>query len=148
VLAAVAISGAAGASSAAMRAGLAGFRGVAHRLELVREWHGARWYNDSIATAPERVIAALRSFDEPIVLLLGGRDKKLPWDELAALVRQRVKAAVLFGEAGPLIEAALAAAGVPAGARPRFEHLAQAVPAAAALAAPGDVVLLSPGCTG
>jgi UDP-N-acetylmuramoylalanine--D-glutamate ligase len=148
VLAAMAISGAAGATPEAMRAGLAGFGGVEHRLEFVREWRGARWYNDSIATAPERVIAALRSFDEPIVLLLGGRDKKLPWYELAGLVRERVKAAVLFGEAGPLIEAALRAAGVPAQARPRFAHLAEAVPAAAALAAPGDVVLLSPGCTG
>ena len=61
---------------------------MAHRLELVRERGGVRWYNDSIATAPERVIAALRSFDEPIVLLLGGRDKNLPWDELARLVRR------------------------------------------------------------
>ena len=148
VLAAIAISGAAGATPAAMRAGLAGFGGVEHRLELVRERGGVRWYNDSIATAPERVIAALRSFDEPIVLLLGGRDKQLPWDHLAALVRARVKAVVLFGQAGPLIEAALIAAGLPAERRARFDSLAQAVPAAAERAQAGDVVLLSPGCTG
>jgi UDP-N-acetylmuramoylalanine--D-glutamate ligase len=146
VLGACAISAAAGATPAAMRAGLLGFGGVEHRLELVRELNGARWYNDSIATAPERVIAALRSFDEPIVLLLGGRDKNLPWDELARLVRSRVKAVVLFGQAGPLIEAALIAAGMAPGSR--FASLAQAVPAAAALAEPGDVVLLAPGCTG
>jgi UDP-N-acetylmuramoylalanine--D-glutamate ligase len=148
VLAACAISAAAGAAPAAMRAGLVGFTGLEHRLELVGERRGARWYNDSIATAPERVIAALRSFDEPIVLLLGGRDKQLPWDELAQLVRTRVKAAVLFGEAGPLIEAALEKAGVPPESRSRWPSLAQAMPAAAALAAPGDVVLLSPGGTG
>ena len=59
---------------------------MAHRLEFVREWNGAKWYNDSIATAPERTMAAIRSFTEPIVLLLGGRDKNLPWEELAALV--------------------------------------------------------------
>ena len=148
VLAACAISAAAGASPAAMRAALVGFTGVEHRLELVGDRRGARWYNDSIATAPERVIAALRSFDEPIVLLLGGRDKQLPWDELAELVRTRVKAVVLFGEAGPLIEAALEKAGVPSERRSRWPSLAQAMPAAAALAAPGDVVLLSPGGTG
>ena len=148
VLAAIAISGAAGATPQAMRAGLLGFRGVAHRLELVRERNGVRWYNDSIATAPERVLAALRSFDEPIVLLLGGRDKNLPWEELAELVSRRVKAAVLFGDAAPLIEQALAAAGVPAECRPRFDGLAPAVTAAASLAKSGDVVLLSPGATG
>jgi len=147
-VAACAIGQAAGLPPHAMRAGLAGFAGVEHRLELVRERAGVRWYNDSIATAPERVIAALRSFDEPIVLLLGGRDKHLPWDELARLVNERVKAAVLFGEAGPLIETALTAAGVPAERRPRHASLADALPAAAALAEPGDVVLLAPGCTG
>jgi len=148
VLAAIAISGAVGATPPAMRAGLSGFTGVEHRLEWVRDLNGAHWYNDSIATAPERVIAALRSFDEPLVLLLGGRDKNLPWAELAGLVQRRVKAAVLFGQAGPLIEAALSQAGVPASRRPRFAHLEQAVAAAAELAEPGDVVLLSPGGTG
>ncbi len=147
VLAACAISGAAGAAPADMRAGLAGFTGVAHRLELVRERDGVRWYNDSIATAPERVVAALQSFDAPVVLLLGGRDKQLPWEALARLVRQRVKHVVLFGEAAGLIAAALAAAGVPPSRVTRHAHLAEAVPDAAAHAAPGDVVLLSPGGT-
>jgi UDP-N-acetylmuramoylalanine--D-glutamate ligase len=146
-LAACALSGAAGATPAAMRAGLAGFSGVAHRLELVAERQGVRWYNDSIATAPERVLAALKSFDEPLVLLLGGRDKKLPWGELAALVRERVKQVVVFGEAAGLIEAALAEAGVPPGRVTRGGNLAQAVKAAAQAAAPGDTVLLSPGGT-
>jgi len=148
VVAACAVSGAAGASPEAMRAGVAGFTGVEHRLEFVREWNGARWYNDSIATAPERVSAALGSFDEPIVLLLGGRDKQLPWDDLAAQVRDRVKAVVLFGEAGPLIERALTAAGVDPARVSRHPSLMLAVAAAVVAAAPGDVVLLSPGGTG
>ncbi|MDP2994489.1 MAG: UDP-N-acetylmuramoyl-L-alanine--D-glutamate ligase, partial [Anaerolineales bacterium] len=85
-LAAFAIGYAAGLPLDAMREAAEDFRAVAHRLELVREWNGAKWYNDSIATAPERTMAAIRSFTEPIVLLLGGRDKNLPWEELAALV--------------------------------------------------------------
>jgi UDP-N-acetylmuramoylalanine--D-glutamate ligase len=80
------------------------FRGVPHRLELVRELRGVRWYNDSTATAPERSIAAIRAFDEPIVLLLGGRDKNLPWEELMQLVSERVKQVVLFGEAAEKIQ--------------------------------------------
>lgn len=155
VLAACAITGAAlalrGASAAtalaAMRAGLQGFTGVEHRLEFVRELGGARWYNDSIASAPERVLAALHSFDEPVVLLLGGRDKKLPWEALARLVRTRVRHAVLFGEAGPLIQDALVAAGVGPAEHTRCDRLADAVTVAARHARPGDVVLLSPGCT-
>ncbi len=147
VLAACAISGAAGATPEAMRAAIADFTGVEHRLEFVRERNGVRWYNDSIASAPERVIAELHSFDEPLVLLLGGRDKKLPWEALAQLVRTRVKAVLLFGEAGPLIQRALEAAGVEAGRYHLCAKLAEAVAMAAAQAAPGDVVLLSPGCT-
>lgn len=149
VLAACAIAHAAGLTLDAMLSAVESFHGVPHRLELVRERSGVRWYNDSIATAPERTMAAIRSFDEPIVLLLGGRDKDLPWDELAALVRQRVDHVVLFGEAAEKISVALGQPGV--GERPftitRCEHLQQAVQAAAEVAEPGDVVLLSPGGT-
>lgn len=145
VLAACAISGAAGASVEQMRAGVLGFAGVPHRLEFVREVNGARWYNDSIASAPERVIAALHSFTEPLIVLAGGRDKKLPWSELAALAKTRVKHLVLFGEAGPLIEKALHEAGVTHYTLCGLLH--EAVHVAAKHTAPGDVVLLSPGCT-
>ena len=147
VLAACTISGAAGATVEQMRAGFADFMGVAHRLEFVREVNGARWYNDSIASAPERVIAELKSFEEPIILLLGGRDKKLPWDELAALVKTRVKQTVLFGEAAPLIEKALWAAQIEPARYTSCTTLAEAVTVAARHARAGDVVLLSPGCT-
>ncbi len=148
VLAASAVAAALGLSAEHMRAGVAGFAGVPHRLELVRVLDGVAWYNDSIATAPERAIAAIRSFDEPIVLLAGGRDKKLPWDAWAALVRQRVRALVVFGEAADLILEALSQAEGPLPETVlRCGSLEDAVRAAYHASQPGDVVLLSPGGT-
>ncbi len=149
VLAACAIAGAAGIPPAAMRHAVESFYGVAHRLEFLRKWGGAAWYNDSIATAPERAMAAIRSFDEPIVLLAGGRDKNLPWEDLARLVHERVDHLILFGEARPLIERAIGP--TPAGMRPytcsSHPGLQAAVQAAARIVSEGDVVLLSPGGT-
>ena len=148
-LAASAVAFAIGLPTDAMRSGIEGFGGVAHRLQLVRTWAGVSWYNDSIATAPERTIAAIRSFDEPLVLLLGGRDKKLPWDDLAALIRQRVDHLVVFGECAEKILKAVESA--PSSDRPytieRFTTLQAAVNHAANIVQPGDVVLLSPGGT-
>jgi UDP-N-acetylmuramoylalanine--D-glutamate ligase len=132
-----------------MRDGIKGFRGVPHRLEFVRTWRGAQWYNDSMASAPERTIAAIHSFGGPLILLLGGRDKDLPWEDLAKLVHQRVDHVVIFGEAAGKIEAALGAR-IP-GSRPfsqvRVNTLKEAVLAASRVAQPGFVVLLSPGGT-
>jgi UDP-N-acetylmuramoylalanine--D-glutamate ligase len=147
-LAAFAIGQAAGLPVDAMVAAAREFRGVAHRLEFVREFNGSNWYNDSIATAPERTMADIRSFSEPLVLLLGGRDKNLPWDELAAMVRQRVDHVVLFGEAADKIAAALDKA---EGPLPRtVQHckdLHEAVLVSAKVAEPGSIVLFSPGAT-
>ncbi len=149
VLAAFSIGQAAGFPLDAMLIAAEGFRGLPHRLELVREVHGVRWYNDSIATAPERTMAAIRSFEEPIVLLLGGRDKNLPWEGLVELIRQRVDHVILFGEAAEKIEPLLH--GAQTGGRPytleRTDHLRQAVFKAAEVAQAGDVVLFSPGGT-
>jgi len=150
VLAACAIAGAAGISVEAMRDAILGFTGVAHRLELVTELDGVQWYNDSIATAPERVIAALRSFEEPLVLLVGGRDKKLPWAELAGLAVERCRAVIAFGEHGPEIANMVTHARRMGGRLSEVqlvENLESAVKTAAELAQSGDVVLLSPGCT-
>ncbi len=149
VLAACATAAAAGISVQVMRAAVEGFRGVSHRLEFVRNWGGADWYNDSIATAPERSMAAIRSFTEPIVLLAGGRDKKLPWGDFAALVHERVDHLVAFGEARSIIQKAVG--GADPGQRPfTFDSCAglhDAVRAAALVISTGDVVLLSPGGT-
>ena len=149
VLAAAAIAFAAGFSPEAIAGGVSGFAGVPHRLQHVRDLRGVNFYNDSIATAPERTCAAIRSFDEPIVLLLGGRDKNLPWDELAALVHERVDHVIVFGEASTKILLALGP--VKPGRRPyTIQHcgdLETVVKSAAEVAEPGSVVLLSPGGT-
>jgi UDP-N-acetylmuramoylalanine--D-glutamate ligase len=109
------------------------------------------WVNDSIATAPERTSAALRSFDDPIVLLAGGRDKRLPWDECAAVIHERARGVILFGEAAALIHDALLDHAFRSGIQPvqitRCDDLPQAVAAAARISQPGDVVLLAPGGT-
>ena len=146
-LAAFAIGHAADFPLDAMLTAAEEFRGVPHRLEFVREWNGARWYNNTIATAPERTMAAIRSFDEPIVLLLGGRDKNLPWKDLVDLVHQRVEHVVLFGEAAGIIETALGPTSGKTRTQVRCEGLRDAVSLAARVAEPGSVVLLSPGGT-
>lgn len=147
VMAACAISSALEIDFESMRLGIKGFSGVAHRLEFVRRWGEADWYNDSIATAPERSIAAIRAFDEPLVLLAGGRDKNLPWDEFANLVRRRVDHLILFGEAADIIWKALDLKADQKLTVARCSGLKEAVQAAAKIVEPGDVVLLSPGGT-
>ena len=149
VLAAVAISTAATFSLHAMYDGIANFQGVPHRLELIRSWGGADWYNDSIATTPERAIAAINSFDQPIILLAGGRDKNLPWDKLGQLIQQNVDHLIVFGEAADLILEAVAGQGkqVQNFTVDQCLSLKQAVQKAAERVQSGDVVLLSPGGT-
>jgi UDP-N-acetylmuramoylalanine--D-glutamate ligase len=149
VLAAFAIGHASGFPLDAMLEAAEEFRGVPHRLELVRELRGVRWYNDSIATAPERSMAAIRAFEEPIVLMLGGRDKNLPWEKLMRLVKERVDHVVLFGEAAEKIEKTADSLG-PHDDRftvTRAARLHEAVVKAAEVAEAGDIVLLSPGGT-
>jgi len=147
VLAASTIALAAGLPVEALKEGVQGFKGVPHRLEFIRNWGGAAWYNDSIATAPERTIAAIRSFDEPLVLLVGGRDKDLPWDDFARLAHQRVDHLVVFGEAAGKIIEALEAVRAAGPTIARCPGLRQAVATASKIVRPGDVVLLSPGGT-
>ena len=148
VLAAFTIGHAAGFKLDSMLEAVEEFRGVPHRLELVRELNGVRWYNGSIATAPERSMADIHAFDEPIVLMLGGRDKDLPWDGIAKLIRKRVDHVVLFGEAAELIEKAISAAGgTRSGDLRRANNLKEAVAIAAEAASAGDIVLFSPGGT-
>lgn len=149
VLAACALAFTLEFSVSSIAAGLSGFTGVSHRLQLVRTINGVSWFNDSIATAPERTMAALFSFDEPVVLLLGGRDKNLPWEPLSNVIHERVRDVIIFGEAAEKIAAAL---GQPlTGDRlqsvSRVATMPEALEQAARVAQPGDVVLLSPGCT-
>ena len=143
VLAAVTLADSAGIPHDAIREGIQMFDGVPHRLEMVRRLDGVQYFNDSIATAPERALAALAAFDEPIILLAGGRDKEMVWEEWARQVAKRVKHVVLFGELAPALARRLPA-GTPL---TRVDTLAEAVAVAQAEAAAGDVVLLSPGGT-
>ncbi len=151
ILAAACLAGAAGAEAKAMTEVARTFGGVEHRLEIVRQVGGVTWVNDSIATAPERTVAALRAFSEPIVLLAGGRDKHLPWDECVHTIEERAHHVVLFGEARALIASAIrqheARQGVPALPIISCDTLDEAVAAASTVATPGDVVLLAPGGT-
>jgi len=149
ILAAIAISAAATFSLQAIYDGIVSFEGLPHRLEFVREYGGADWYDDSIATAPERTIAALQSFDQPIILLAGGRDKDLSWDQLATLIRQKVDHLILFGEAAEMIHDAVGFANPfsPPYTIDRCKGLEEAVQWAAERVEPGYVVLLSPGGT-
>ena len=147
VLAACAITGAAGVDPEIMGEVIREFRGVAHRLETVREVNGVTYVNDSIATAPERVQAALKSYDEPLVLLLGGRDKKLPWEIMLALALTKSRHIIAFGEFGEgIVELVKLLCGSEEPVT-CVKSLDEAVPLAAQIAQAGDVVLLSPGGT-
>ena len=151
VLASCAIAGSAGVPVEAMREAVLAFKAVPHRLEKVGEWQGITFINDSIATAPERVLAALEAFEgESLVLLLGGRDKKLPWDMLAKQAVKQCHYVITFGEAGLMIAEQIAKARKAARAETRLEQvgtLNDAVDLAVHVANEGDTVLLSPGCT-
>lgn len=124
------------------------FPGLPHRLHLVHEAGGVRWFDDSIATIPQAAVAALDSFPPRTVLqIVGGSDKGLDFSGLAAALRERAKAVFCIGTTGPRIAALIAAGAGPDGA-PVHEcgDLAAAVRLAKSAAAAGDVVLLSTGC--
>ena len=151
-VAAAAVASVCGIGPQPIARAVAEFTGVPHRLELVHRLGDVEYYNDSIATTPERTLAALRSFHQPLVLLLGGRDKHLPLQELAREACRRCRGVVLFGESGGLFAEAVekAAQGERVEDRPRLVQvntLTQAVSAAQELAQSGDAVLLSPAGT-
>ncbi|HVX57840.1 MAG TPA: UDP-N-acetylmuramoyl-L-alanine--D-glutamate ligase [Candidatus Saccharimonadales bacterium] len=135
---------------AALRSVLTSFSGLAHRLELVRELHGVRYYDDSFGTAPETAMVAIEAFEQPVIAILGGRSKGIPFDALAKFVAQRpnVKQVITIGETGPEIAALLRRRGFDRNRmREGGNTMDQIVRTAQELAEPGDVVLLSPACT-
>jgi UDP-N-acetylmuramoylalanine--D-glutamate ligase len=152
VLAACAMTAALGVAVGPMAQAIHEFQGVAHRLQWVREVNGVQYYDDSIATAPERMMAGVNAFHEPLVLLAGGRDKHLPWEDAAQLIVERVRRLIVFGEMADLVQAAVEAQ-LSRSDQPALEKihqvttLAEAVMTAAQLARSGEVVLLSPGGT-
>jgi UDP-N-acetylmuramoylalanine--D-glutamate ligase len=144
VAAALAVGSACGLSIDAMAQAVREFTPPAHRLEPVATVNGVDYVNDSIATAPERTLAALRSFEEPIVLLLGGREKQLPLEHMLTEAKRSCRAVVCFGEASLMLADAVKGAGIEV---TRVSTVAEAVEAASKLAQEGDVVLLAPACT-
>jgi len=121
------------------------FGGVEHRCEFVRECRGVKYYNDSIASSPTRTIAGLRSFNQKIILIAGGYDKHIPFDELGVEIANRVKILILCGDTSDKIRDAVLAAdsGFPI---IMCEDLQHAVLKASVLAQNGDIVSMSPAC--
>lgn len=125
------------------------FGGVEHRLELVRELDGVKWYNDSIGSSPTRTIAGLRSFSQKVILIAGGYDKHIPFDELGALMPHHVKLLLLCGATADKIRAAAENAEDYAPGKPeilQFDSLDVLIQNARKLAVAGDIVLFSPAC--
>jgi UDP-N-acetylmuramoylalanine--D-glutamate ligase len=143
VLAAVACALWVGLAPEPIRRGIAAFRAVPHRIEFLRDVRGVQYYNDSKGTNVASTIKALEAFTERIVLIAGGVGKGQDFAPLAEAARGRVAHAVVIGEAGPPIAAALTGAGIPVTSSASLD---EAVQTARALARPGDVVLLSPAC--
>ena len=141
-VAALAAAVAAGAQARRAITAFGTFEGLPHRMQTVARTGGVEWVDDSKATNPGAALRSLRSYDTPLVWIAGGRDKGLDFGELAEAAQGRVRAAVLIGEAAGKLEAALA------GRLPVHDagSLERAVPLAARLAQPGDVVLLAPAC--
>jgi len=130
----------------AIKKNLGGFKALEHRLEFVAEIDGVRFYNDSIATTPESTMAAIEAFEQGVVLIAGGYDKGLGFDELAKLIANRTKAVVLIGNTAGKIADAVSSC---PGQKPKITiaaTLEEAVKISNRLAEKGDVVLLSPAC--
>ena len=125
------------------------FGGVEHRIEFVRELDGVKYYNDSIASSPTRVIAGLRSFNRKIIVIAGGYDKKIPFEPLAEPVNEFVKVLVLMGATAEKIEKAVTDTPLYDPEKLKILHassMREAVELARQNAASGDVVSLSPAC--
>ena len=136
-----------GVPAAAVRAGAGQFQPLPHRLEPVGSLDGVTYYNDSLATNPDAALAALETFEEPVVLIAGGSSKGADFTDLAAAVAaRRVRAVVLQGEEGEHLAGALARAGYAGEVVCTAPGMPAAVGSARRRARPGDVVLLSPAC--
>ncbi|MBQ3886673.1 MAG: UDP-N-acetylmuramoyl-L-alanine--D-glutamate ligase [Clostridia bacterium] len=124
------------------------FNGVEHRAELVRELDGVKYYNDAIGTSPTRTIkGTLSLYDRKIILIAGGYDKHLSYDEMGAVVPDKVKVLILFGATADKIEAATKAAPAYHDGNPlilRVQNMEEAVQAARSHAVSGDIVSMSP----
>lgn len=125
------------------------FGGVEHRIEYVREIDGVKWYNDSIATSPTRVLAGLNSFNQKLIVIAGGYDKKIPFEPMADTVNEKVKVLILMGVTAEKIEKAVRSSEKydPEGIKIlHVSSMEDAVSTARKIAEKGDIVTLSPAC--
>ncbi len=134
---------AAGASDEGIQKALRRFKGLPHRLEPISTVGGVRFVNDSKATNVGAVVRAVESFQKPVILIMGGVDKGGSYAPLEPFVRERIRRLILMGEAAPVIDKTLGCLT----ATETVATMAEAIDAAVAAAAPGDVVLLSPACS-
>jgi len=144
ILCATAMAWSAGVREESLGQSLRSFTGVRHRLEQVASHQGILYINDSKGTNPDSTVKALQAFDEPIVLIAGGRAKGGDYSEVARLMASRIKALVLLGEAREMIKSAVISQGFTN--IYEVDDLVCAVQKASQLADAGDVVLLSPAC--
>jgi UDP-N-acetylmuramoylalanine--D-glutamate ligase len=144
--AAVAIARQFGIDDNSIKNSLPEFKPLPHRLELVEEINGASWYNDSKATTPQSAITALEAFDRPVIIIAGGYDKNIPFDDFGEKIATNAKAAILIGQTAPKIADAIQIFPETNTKIQIVDSLAEAVQLAARLAVSGDVVLLSPAC--
>ncbi len=132
---------------AALRQVLTDFGGLEHRLQSVRELNGVTYYDDSFGTAPETAMVAIEAFDKPVIAILGGRGKGIPFDGLAEFVAKRdIKHVIAIGETGQEITSLLRKNGYDR-VTDGGSDIQKIASLAQTLAEPGDVVLLSPACT-
>lgn len=125
------------------------FGGVEHRIEFVRELDGVKWYNDSIATSPTRVLAGLNSFTQKLIVIAGGYDKKIPFEPMADTVNEKVKVLILMGVTADKIEKAVKSSEKYDPENLQILHVSsmeEAVSEARRIAVSGDIVTLSPAC--
>lgn len=122
------------------------FKSLPNRLELVEEIDGVKWYDDSIATTPDSAIAALKAFSEPKIIIAGGYDKRLPFDEFGRVIAEKAKGAILIGQTADAIAAAIHNAGKTEVHVEIVGSMEEAVVRASLLGEAGDVVLMSPAC--
>ena len=136
---------AAGGTLEGIQSALNDFKGLSHRLEFVKIINGVHFYDDSKGTNIDAVARALEVFDKPVVLIMGGRDKGGDFKQLRELVKQHTKKLIVMGEAGNVIKSVLGDS-CQEGAQ-NASTMENAVSLAYLAASPGDVVLLSPGCS-
>jgi len=142
VMAAVVAARFCGCSRESIIGAVTDFRGLPHRIEFAGEKNGVRFYDDSKGTNVDAVIRALETFDAPVILLIGGRDKDGNFEALRPLLGSKARQVILFGESRDRIEPQLGRI-VPTSKEPRLKD---AILQAYRAARPGDIVLLSPGC--